>query len=117
MKRISILAFPLILTSFLTVLVSRVIIFFIPEIVALFVASPETFTAWRNMTVSLTLSVPILSGIVVTMLICGLKHGTKPATARKTVIIAVTAIFFVALTVLTAKVNGNAILPLIRTAM
>lgn len=117
MKRISILVCPLILTSFLTVLVSRLIIFFVPEITALFGAVPEAFDAWRSMNVNLKLSVPILSGIIVTMLICGLKHGTKSVRVKKAVIITVTAIGFTALTVLSAKIDGNAILPLIRAAM
>ena len=48
MKRISILALPLILTSFFTVLVSRIVIFFIPEIAVLFGASREAFPMWRR---------------------------------------------------------------------
>lgn len=62
MKRISILALPLILTSFFTVLVSRIVIFFIPEIAVLFGASREAFPMWRRSVVDLKLTIPILSG-------------------------------------------------------
>lgn len=116
MKRISILALPLILTSFLTVLISRLVIFFIPEITGLFGASPESFPMWRTSVVNLKLTFPILSGIVVTMLVCGLKSDTKTARVLKTAAVIVVAVGFAALTVVTAKINGSDIMPLIKAA-
>lgn len=117
MKRISILALPLILTSFLTVLVSRVAIFFIPEIAGLFGAPREAFPMWRRSVVNLKLTIPVLSGVVVTMLICGIKCDTRSAKALKAVLVAVFAVGFTVLTVVTAKINGAPIIPLIRAAV
>lgn len=117
MKRISILALPLILTSFFTVLVSRVVIFFIPDIAGLFGASGEAFRLWKESVVNLKLTVPILSGVVVTMLVCGIKCGTRSGKVLKTVLVAAAAVGFTVLTIVTAKINGAPIVPLIRAAM
>ena len=117
MKRISILALPLILTSFFTVLVSRIVIFFIPEIAVLFGASREAFPMWRRSVADLKLTIPILSGVIVMMLICGIKCGTRSGKVLKAVLVAAVAVGFTALTVLTAKINGTPIVPLIRSAM
>lgn len=117
MKRILTLAFPLILTSFLTVLVSRLAILFVPEMCGLFGAPPEAFPMWRTSEVELKLAFPILSGIIVTMLVCGLRSDSKPARVLKPVIVAAAAIGFAVLTVVTAKVNGAGLLALIRAAV
>ena len=117
MKRISSLALPLILTSFFTVLVSRIVIFFIPEIAVLFGASREAFPMWRRSVADLKLTIPILSGVIVMMLICGIKCGTRSGKVLKAVLVAAVAVGFTALTVLTAKINGTPIVPLIRSAM
>ena len=51
------------------------------------------------------------------MLICGIKCGTRSGKVLKAVLVAAVAVGFTALTVLTAKINGTPIVPLIRSAM
>lgn len=117
MKRFLTLALPLFLTAFLTVLASRIAIFFIPEIAGLFGIRKTLFDSWRSAAVTLSLAVPVLSGVIVTMLSCGLKGNTGSRRALRAVLITLVAVVFTVLTVISAKVDGNALIPLLRTVM